>query len=112
MTDERTDGRLLLLSPDDNVVVARAPVAAGEAIRLEGKSAVTDAAISIGHKLARRAIAAGDPIIKYGAVIGTATAAIAPGTHVHLHNVKSNYTATHALDETDGSPHKSGEAGR
>ncbi|MFZ4533236.1 MAG: SAF domain-containing protein, partial [Alsobacter sp.] len=35
---------------------------------------------------------------KYGAPIGVATAAIAPGAHVHVHNVVSAYTPTYTLD--------------
>ena len=40
-----------------------------------------------GHKRARAAIAAGDPIIKIGEVIGIATTRIEAGDHVHTHNV-------------------------
>ena len=43
-----------------------------------------------GHKYARRAIAAGENIIKYGMPIGHATRAIAMGEHVHVDNVKTN----------------------
>ena len=43
-----------------------------------------------GHKYARRAIAAGENIIKYGMPIGHATRAIAKGEHVHVDNVKTN----------------------
>ncbi|MBI1416760.1 MAG: hydrolase [Limimaricola sp.] len=102
MSDPATDDRLLLLSPADNVLVARAPIAAGERIWLDGRQLTVGAALSMGHKLARRAIAAGDSVVKYGAVIGTATADIAPGAHVHLHNLRSNYTATYALDAPAG----------
>jgi len=45
--------------------------------------------IPIGHKLAIRAIAKGDTIIKYGVDIGRAIADIAPGAHLHVHNVKT-----------------------
>ena len=46
-------------------------------------------AIPFGHKVALAAIVAGRPVIKYGEVIGLATADIAPGEHVHVHNVES-----------------------
>lgn len=46
--------------------------------------------ISFGHKVALVQIAAGDPVYKYGEVIGSATRAIEPGEHVHTHNVESN----------------------
>ena len=43
-----------------------------------------------GHKYALRDIAAGEDIVKYGMPIGHATAAIAKGEHVHVHNVATN----------------------
>ena len=43
-----------------------------------------------GHKYARRPIAAGENVIKYGMPIGHATCDIAVGEHVHVHNVKTN----------------------
>ena len=45
---------------------------------------------SDGHKYALRAIGAGENVIKYGMPIGHATAAIAPGEHVHTHNLATN----------------------
>ena len=45
--------------------------------------------IPIGHKLAVRAIANGDTIIKYGVDIGKAVASIGAGEHAHVHNVKT-----------------------
>jgi (2R)-sulfolactate sulfo-lyase subunit alpha len=45
--------------------------------------------IPIGHKVALTDIKAGDTIWKYGQDIGVATAAIAKGEHVHVHNVKT-----------------------
>ena len=43
-----------------------------------------------GHKYACRAIETGESVIKYGMPIGHATAAIAPGEHVHVHNLATN----------------------
>ena len=40
-----------------------------------------------GHKLATMAIAAGEPVRKFGQIIGFATAPIAPGEWVHEHNL-------------------------
>ncbi len=93
-----TDTRLLLLSDADNVLVARATIEAGETIVVSGTPVTLPARVIMGHKLARRTIPAGTPVHKYGAPIGTATEDIAVGEHVHLHNLKSNYTATHSLD--------------
>ena len=40
-----------------------------------------------GHKIAVRAIAAGAPVRRYNQIIGIATQDIAPGQHVHTHNL-------------------------
>jgi hypothetical protein len=51
--------------------------------------------VEVGHKIARRPIAPGDKILRYGAAIGSAIAPIAPGEHVHMHNMKSDYIPAH-----------------
>ena len=43
----------------------------------------------MGHKIALHAITSGAPVRKYGQYIGAATADIAPGEHVHVHNLAS-----------------------
>jgi altronate dehydratase small subunit len=93
-----TDARLLLLDPRDNVLVATVRVRAGEAIVLEGCRVVMTTDIPLGHKLARRSILLGEKILKYGAPVGSATATIGSGEHVHVHNVKSDYTPTYHLE--------------
>jgi altronate hydrolase len=40
-----------------------------------------------GHKVAMRAIRAGEPVKRYNQVIGFASRDIAPGEHIHLHNL-------------------------
>jgi len=58
-----------------------------------------------GHKVALTHLAVGDPITKYGIVIGRAAQPIEPGQHVHLHNCHSavdSRSSTLALD--DGTP--------
>jgi (2R)-sulfolactate sulfo-lyase subunit alpha len=45
-------------------------------------------AVPLGHKLALRPIARGERVIKYGQVIGAASADIQTGAHVHVHNLK------------------------
>ena len=47
-----------------------------------------------GHKYAARAIKQGEPVVKYGFPIGTAAADIAPGDHVHTHNLRTALTGT------------------
>ena len=95
----RTDARLLLLDAEDNVFVARARIRDGETVEVSGVEVAMQADLPIGHKLARRLIASGEKILKYGAPIGSATAAIPLGAHVHVHNVKSDYTPTYHLED-------------
>lgn len=89
--------RLLLLNAADNVLVVHGPIGAGEQVLVDGYE------VRLGHKLARRAIADGEAIIKYEAPIGCATAAMPPGAHVHLRNGRSGYTASVVL-EGDAAP--------
>jgi hypothetical protein len=90
-----TDPRLLLLATGDTVFVLRDQIAAGELILVEGEEVRVQVALGLGQKLARLPHAHDDKVIKYGAPIGSATRAIATGDHIHLHNLKSDYTATH-----------------
>jgi altronate hydrolase len=75
----------LRLNAADNVVIAMRRLEAGE--RVDGESAATTEPIASGHKVAVQPIRAGETVHKYGQVIGVATAAIAPGAHVHTHNL-------------------------
>lgn len=74
----------ILLNPKDNVTVAREALDAGVGL---GAGVVTLEAVPSGHKVAIRAIAAGEPVLKYGQVIGIASRDIRPGEHVHLQNL-------------------------
>ena len=93
------DPRLILLDPRDNVLVARVRLKAGETVETGSGPAPLDRDIALAHKVARRAIATGEKILKYGAPIGVATAAIAPAAHVHVHNMRSDYTPTYHLED-------------
>lgn len=91
---------LILLHPDDNVLVLSAPVRAGQALAIDGRTATADADVGVGHKLARHDLAVGDKVLKYGAPIGSITVAVATGGHVHMHNMKSDYIASHTRQAT------------
>ena len=71
------------LHAGDGVVIARTTLLPGAAVA-PGVPAIER--IPAGHKAATRAHAPGAPILRYGQVIGFATAPIAPGAHVHVHN--------------------------
>ncbi|MBB4153381.1 altronate hydrolase [Sphingomonas jinjuensis] len=60
--------------------------------------------VARGHKLARRALAAGDPILKFGYPIGRATRAIQPGEHVHSHNCATALGGTGSYRYTPVTP--------
>ena len=93
MSDDLSTFQALAIHGRDNVAVALEDIAPGTNVRVarEGRMetlAVAEA-IPLGHKLALRALAAGEPVVKYGEVIGVARDAIAAGTHVHVHNIAS-----------------------
>ena len=90
-----SERRLVLLSPDDNCLVVTQALREGDTVKIEGEAMRVTRTIGVGHKLARRAIRAGEKVLKYGAIIGTATADIAPGEHVHTHNLDSDYLPTY-----------------
>ena len=77
---------IIRLHPADNVVTARIDMLASTGIDDEGVAAVDP--IPSGHKIATRAIKKGEEIRKYDQVIGFATRDVAPGEHVHVHNVE------------------------
>ena len=76
---------VIRLHPDDGVAIARATLLPGTPIAADGLDA-TDR-IPAGHKVAVRPHAAGEPVRRYGQIIGFATRDIAPGQHVHVHNM-------------------------
>jgi altronate dehydratase small subunit len=83
------DGAALRLKDDDHVAVCLRDIPTGGRLEFDGGLAVTArGAIPAGHKVALRAIAAGELIRKYGQTIGRAGIAIAAGEHVHVHNVE------------------------
>ena len=93
-----TDKRLILLDETDNVLVVAAKLRADEVVQIEGQSITLHRRIGVGHKLARRAIAVGETVLKYGAPIGSMTEAVTAGGHVHVHNMKSDYIPTYTHD--------------
>jgi altronate dehydratase small subunit len=86
---------LLLMSPEDNCLIARAPLAAGDAVEIDGRRVLLPDAVPLGYKVARAALAPGDKVLRYGALIGTVTAPVAQGAILHTHNLASDYLPTH-----------------
>lgn len=92
---EAGTAQALLLHADDNVATALCALEEGARVRVRGggiataEPVVLRAPIALCHKFAVRAIAPGEVVVKYGESIGHATCAIAPGDHVHTHNLVS-----------------------
>ncbi|SFR32245.1 altronate hydrolase [Yoonia tamlensis] len=76
---------VICLHDDDNIVIALADLDAGSVV--EGVAAPLVGSIKRGHKIARRAIAKGTNVIRYGQTIGQTKADIVAGEHVHVHNL-------------------------
>jgi altronate hydrolase len=72
------------LHPNDDVWIVLKDVVAGS-VTPDGLRVATD--VAPGHKVARRAVTRGQPVHRYNQVIGFASADIAPGDHVHVHNL-------------------------
>ena len=88
MAERNPADRALRLHPDDNVIVLKQPVKAGDALPVGGQTIVAARNVAAGHKLAFTEIADGMAVRKYGQIIGFARGRIAPGDHVHSHNVE------------------------
>jgi len=71
------------LHPADDVLIARAQLVGGAAI----ENVTVRGLIPPGHKVAARALSAGEPVRRYNQIIGFASQAIAAGEHVHTHNL-------------------------
>jgi hypothetical protein len=79
--------RAILIDPEDDVAVAVEACRAGDDIVFAGERVTARQDVPFGFKVARRPIAIGEPVRKYGEVIGLASAAIGPGEVVHTHNL-------------------------
>ena len=109
MESEKKEITAFQIDEKDNVATLLSEARAGERIRLIGDcpepeiTALED--IPTGHKIALRGLGAGEMIVKYGVVIGRATADIPKGSWVHLHVIRSNYDERSShLDAKTGAP--------
>jgi altronate dehydratase len=79
------------LSDQDNVAVAVHDIAAGSGVVIGEIRLTACNAVPLGHKISLQPIRAGEKILKFGVPVGSATADIPAGAHVHMHNVRSDY---------------------
>ena len=75
---------VIRLHPDDSVVIARATLLPGTPVA-DGVGA-RPSAFPPATRSRCAPIAAGEPVRRYGQIIGFASRAIAPGQHVHVQN--------------------------
>ncbi|NHB78118.1 UxaA family hydrolase [Rhodobacter calidifons] len=69
----------------DNLVIALADLPKGAAVA--GLDVPLPGPVPRGHKIAARAIARGETVLRYGQAIGQATEDIPAGGHIHSHNL-------------------------
>ncbi len=86
-TPQGVHARVIRLHKDDNVVISLDQLVSGT--RIAQEDVVVSGLIPPGHKMATRAIEPGEVVRRYGQIIGFAIKAIAPGQHVHTHNLTS-----------------------
>lgn len=77
---------VIRIHPADDVVIAKQQLVGGT--RLESECITVAGLIPPGHKVAVRPVRAGQPVRRYNQIIGTAKVDIAPGQHVHTHNLE------------------------
>jgi altronate dehydratase small subunit len=83
----------IMIKVQDNVATALGDLVESQECRLSGGdgslTVIMKEPIVFGHKFAVVDIKKGDDIIKYGEVIGRATAPIMEGAHAHIQNIES-----------------------
>ena len=83
----------IVLNVIDNVATTVQELKAGQSamVRLEREIqyVILQEDIPYGHKFALRFICQGEEILKYGEVMGRATADIQAGCHAHVQNIES-----------------------
>ena len=85
---------VLFLNPGDNIAVCLKDFTPGETINQDGYTIKVLNPIPRGHKVATKAIAKNEGVIKYGERMGHATTDIQIGEHVHTHNVLGDRVST------------------
>jgi altronate dehydratase small subunit len=84
--------KTVMMKPQDQVAVALMDIPAGVQLTVtcqeQAFTVVLAVPIEFGHKFAVKPIQKGEDILKYGEVIGVAVTDIAPGEHVHVHNLE------------------------
>lgn len=84
------ENEILIINDTDNVAVALKPLKKGYCCRAGHYNITALSDIQTGHKIALKDIKKGESIFKYAFPIGQATCDIPAGSHVHIHNMRTN----------------------
>src|SRR5689334_17256913 len=76
------------LNPLDEVAIAKIALPPGTKLTFNGKTISVRQFIGSGHKVALISVQQDQPLRRYGQIIGFASQDIAPGDHVHTHNIE------------------------
>ena len=97
--------KAIQIDDSDNVATVTSEVSKGERVEVlspEGSVLMSPEALGdvpFGHKIALKGIARGEEVVKYGEVIGVASAGLEVGEWLHTHNVESVRVPTSKLQE-------------
>ena len=84
----------MVIDPKDNVATIIGELKAGQTVTAtvgrKSRRVKSKTDVPFGHKVAIARIKKGEPVLKYGASIGSATEDIEVGDYVHVHNIESN----------------------
>ena len=99
--------KAIQIDNSDNVATVASEASKGEPVEIlspGGSTLMRPEALSdvpCGHKIALRTLARGEEVIKYGEVIGIASASVEVGEWLHTHNVESARVPTSKLREAE-----------
>ncbi|HEX3075250.1 MAG TPA: altronate dehydratase family protein [Lachnospiraceae bacterium] len=82
--------KIIKIHESDTVAVAVSTILKQETITINGEIITAREKIPAGHKMALYDMEAGRTIVKYGCPIGSSKEAIAKGSWVHTHNMKTS----------------------
>ena len=89
----------VVLRPTDDIAVAKISLLPGTVLIMpDGGELRVAQMVPMGHKIATRHVPVGQPVHKYGQIIGFATQEILPGHHVHTQNVGTGGDGSLTLD--------------
>lgn len=89
MKGDVIDDAALVMRANDTVATALGDLSEGRELEVDGGTVTIAEPVRFGHKFALRPVPEGEPVRKYGEVIGTAERDIEQGEWVHTHNCRS-----------------------